>query len=134
MATIQVGFDFAEYARRERAGAKRGAAARRWMAAQPGNVLAEARSRTTAPARLTEIAENGNAACRTAVAGNPATPHRTLLFLSTVDLITSEISQRLTRNPATPYGALKNVEASSFRSWFGNWDRIQAHPNWRVSQ
>lgn len=130
MGTIGVQFDFAEFHRRERASAKHATHTRKWTAAQTTNVVAEARDRATPPARLDELARNGTAPVRIGVAGNPSADPATLVFLTGRDFITSEIAQRLTRNPATPLQALKNVQSSTFATWHGNRERILAHPNW----
>lgn len=129
--SISVGIDFGEHNRRTKAAANHGAAARKWMDAQVTNVLAEARSKGTAPLRLDELARNGTAPVRTAVAGNPSSLPETLFFLSTADFLTSEIAQKLTRNASTPLDALVNIANSTFHTWFGNRERILAHPNWK---
>lgn len=130
MASIGVQFDFGECNRRQKAAAKHAAHTRKWMASQTTNVLLEARNGSTNQMRLRELAMNGDAKVRIAVAANANADAATLIFLSGVDLITSEISQKLVRNPNTPVQALVNVKSSPFFTWFGNRDKLLAHPNW----
>ena len=130
MGTINVNFDFGAFYARERAAALHGAHARKWMASQTTNVLQEARDPNTSQARLEELALNGTAPVRQAVAANRSASPTTLFLLSERDFITSVLSQRLSRNPVTPREALVNIRNSTFARWFGNWDRVEAHPNW----
>jgi hypothetical protein len=134
MGVVWVGTDLEALDRRFATGAKRGAAAKKWMEIQTTNVLAEARDRSTPVARLDELARNGTAPVLQAVAGNPSASPAALHYLTSYGVLTSAIAKRLVVNPSTPFQALVNVAKSEYATWWGNAERARLHPNWLANQ
>jgi len=110
---------------------QRGVATKAWMKAQTTNVSQEA-SKSTSPARLHEIAENGSTALRQKVASNRNTDPDTLRLLASPSYITFEIATRLANNPKTPQDVLMTLDrAGKNQHTFFATSKVYSHKNWK---